>query len=101
MIDVMVSTKNMTRNEWLDFRKCGIGGSDVAIICGLNKYKSQLQLWMEKTGQSEPEEAGEPAYWGNVMEPIIRNEFAIRTGFRVDTINSILRHPEHNLCCQY
>ena len=95
MIDVMVSTKNMTRNEWLDFRKCGIGGSDVAIICGLNKYKSQLQLWMEKTGQSEPEEAGEPAYWGNVMEPIIRNEFAIRTGFRVDTINSILRHPEH------
>lgn len=95
MIDVMVSTKNMIRNEWLDFRKCGIGGSDVAIICGLNKYKSPLQLWMEKTGQLEPEEAGEPAYWGNVMEPIIRNEFANKTGFKVDIINSILRHPVH------
>jgi len=97
MIDVMVSTKNMTRNEWLDFRKCGIGGSDVAVICGLSKYKSALQLWMEKTGQLEPEEAGEPAYWGNVMEPIIRNEFITRTGFKVDIINSILRHPEHKL----
>lgn len=95
MIDVMVNTKNLTRNEWLDVRKCGIGGSDVAVICGLSKYKSTLQLWMEKTGQLEPEEAGEPAYWGNVMEPIIRNEFANRTGFRVDTINSMLRHPEH------
>lgn len=95
MVDVIVSTKNMTRKEWLDFRKCGIGGSDVAVICGLNKYKSPLQLWIEKTGQMEPEEAGEPAYWGNVMEPIIRNEFSNRTGFKVDIINSILRHPEH------
>jgi putative phage-type endonuclease len=95
MVDVMVSTKNMTKNEWLDFRRYGIGGSDVAVICELNKYKSALQLWMEKTGQLEPEEAGEAAYWGNVMEPIIRNEFANSTGFRVDTINSMLRHPEH------
>ena len=95
MIDVMVNTKNLTRNEWLDFRRYGIGGSDVAVICELNKYKSALQLWMEKTGQLEPEEAGEAAYWGNVMEPIIRNEFANSTGFRVDTINSMLRHPEH------
>ena len=95
MVDVMVSTKNMTRDEWLNFRRCGIGGSDVAVICGLSKYKSVLQLWMEKTGQLEPEEAGEAAYWGNVMEPIIRNEFANRTGFKVDTINSMLKHPEH------
>jgi hypothetical protein len=26
MVDVMVSTKNITRKEWLDFRKVGIGG---------------------------------------------------------------------------
>lgn len=95
MVDVMVSTKNMTRKEWLDFRKVGIGGSDVAVICGINKYKSLLQLWMEKTGRIELEEAGEPAYWGNVLEPIIRTEFSNRTGLKVDIINSILRHPVH------
>lgn len=95
MVDVMISTKNMTRKEWLDFRKNGVGGSDVGVICGINKYKSPLQLWMEKTGQLEPEEAGEASQWGTVMEPIIRNEFANRTGFRVDTVSSILRHPEH------
>jgi len=95
MVDVMVSTKNITRNEWLNFRRGGLGGSDVAVICGLNKYKSSLQLWMEKTGQLAPEESGEAAHWGTLMEPIIRNEFSDMTGLKVDTINSILRHPEH------
>lgn len=95
MVDVMVSTKNMTRKEWLNCRKGGIGGSDVVVICGLSKYKSPLQLWLEKTGQLEPEEAGEAAYWGNLIEPIIRNEFTSRTGLRVDVINSMLRHPEY------
>ena len=56
MIDVMVNTKNLTKKEWLNFRNGGIGGSDLAVICGLSKYKSLLQLWLEKTGQLEPEE---------------------------------------------
>ena len=42
----------------------GIVGSDVATICGLNKYKSPLQLWLEKTGQVDTVEAGEAASLG-------------------------------------
>lgn len=95
MIDILTSTKDMDRSNWLAWRNKGIGGSDVATITGLNKYKSALELWMEKVGSIEPKEAGEAAYWGNIMEPIIRNEFMIRTGLKVDTINSILRHPKH------
>lgn len=93
MIDVMKSTKKMTKEEWLNFRNKGIGGSDVATICGLNKYKSPLQLWLEKTEQVEPLEAGEAAYFGTLLEPIIREEFARRSGLKVDIINSMLKHP--------
>lgn len=93
MIDVMTSTKDLTKEKWMKWRNKGIGGSDVATICGLNKYKSPLQLWLEKTGQVEPTEAGEAAYWGTIMEPIIRNEFSKRSGLKVDTINSMLKHP--------
>lgn len=93
MIDVMKSTKKMTKEEWLKFRNKGVGGSDVATICGLNKYKSPLQLWLEKTGQVDPVEAGEAAYFGTLLEPIVRDEFTRRTGLRVDTINSMLKHP--------
>jgi len=51
-----------------------------------------MEVWLDKTGQLEPKEAGEAAYWGTIMEPIIRNEFTLRTGLNVRQINSILQH---------
>ena len=42
--------------QWLKDRKKGIGGSDAACILGLNPYKSNVQLWEEKTGRREPED---------------------------------------------
>ena len=53
---VVVKTGNLTRDEWLRYRTKGIGGSDVSIIAGINPFKSVHQLWLEKTGQAEPEE---------------------------------------------
>lgn len=95
MLQTIVSTECMTHEQWLQWRTKGIGGSDASIICGINKYKSAMQLWLEKTGRIEPEEAGEPAYWGSVLEPIIREEFAKRTRLHVHIVKAILQHPEH------
>ena len=47
----LVSTKELPREDWLQIRKQGIGSSDAAAAVGLNPYKSQLELWMEKTGR--------------------------------------------------
>lgn len=96
MVDILTNTKNITREEWLQWRKEGIGGSDVSIICGINKYKSALELWIEKRGYKESEEAGESAYWGSTLEPIIRDEFTKRTNLEVDTISLMLKHPEYD-----
>lgn len=95
MLNAIVSTESMNRDEWLKWRNKGIGGSDASIICGLNKYKSPVELWMEKTGQTEPKYAGEAAYWGTIMEPLIREEFTKRTGLEVGIEKSILQHPYH------
>jgi putative phage-type endonuclease len=74
----------------------GIGGSDVAAVCGLSKYKSAYELWYEKTGESAADESvSESAYWGNVLEPVIRAEFIKRTGYTVSTVPAVLQHPEH------
>ena len=48
---ILASTENMPHEEWLDWRKTGIGGSDASVVCGVSKYKSPLELFMEKTGQ--------------------------------------------------
>jgi len=96
MLNTLVSTESMDRAEWLSWRNKGIGGSDASVICGINRYKSPIELWMEKTGQIEPKEAGEAAYWGNIMEPIIRDEFTKRSGFDVLIEKSLLQHPEYS-----
>ena len=40
-----------TRKDWLAARRGRICGSDAAAILGLNPYKTNVQLWEEKTGR--------------------------------------------------
>ena len=92
---VLVSTENMPYEDWLEYRKQGIGGSDASVVCGINRYKSPVELWMEKTGQLPHQEAGEAAYWGTQLEPFVRAEFTKRTGIEVSRRNELLQSEEH------
>lgn len=95
MAIVVVSTENMPYEEWLAWRRKGIGGSDASVVCGVNKYKSPVELFMEKTGQQAPEEAGESAYWGQQLESLVRAEFARRSRIPVLTVNKLLRSRDY------
>lgn len=66
-----VSTKDMTRDRWLDVRRQGIGGSDAGAIMGLNKYSSSLVVYYDKKGlrQFDGNMATER---GARFEPVIR-----------------------------
>ena len=92
---VLVSTENMPYEDWLEYRKQGIGGSDASVVCGINRYKSPVELWMEKTGQLPHQEAGEAASWGTQLEPFVRAEFTKRTGIEVSRRNELLQSEEH------
>jgi len=85
----------MTYEDWLEHRKLGIGGSDASVVCGINRYKSPVELWMDKTGQIPPQEAGEAAYWGTQLEAIVRAEFTKRTRIEVSKPNVILQSEEY------
>lgn len=92
----MNSTLEMTYQEWLEDRRKGIGGSDVATILGLNKYKSVYQLWLEKTDQIEVTSAqSEAAYWGNTLEEVVAEEFSKRTGKKVRRRNRVFEHSKY------
>lgn len=90
-----VSTKEMSRIEWLQLRKSGIGGSDASAILGFNKWKSAFQLYIEKTSDFVEEIDNEFVYWGNVLEDLVAQEFAKRTGKKVQRVNRMLRHPDY------
>ena len=92
---VLASTENMPYEEWLEYRKLGIGGSDASIVCGINRYKSPVKLWMEKTNQLPYQEAGEAAYWGTQLETLVRDEFSKRTGIEVKHTNQMLQSEKY------
>ena len=94
--NILVETEGLSREEWLRYRKCGIGGSDVAAILGISKWNSAISLWLDKTNQTnEPVEENEAMQWGTIMEPIIRKHFAEVTGKTVVEVKAMLQHPEH------
>ncbi|MBR8087521.1 YqaJ viral recombinase family protein [Burkholderia vietnamiensis] len=95
----LVDTKSLSREDWLEVRKTGIGGSDAAAAVGLNPYMSPLELWLIKTGRDadlpkpDPDDTSEPVYWGTLLEPIVAASYTKQTGNRVRRINAVLRHP--------
>ncbi|MEN1710957.1 YqaJ viral recombinase family protein [Pseudomonas aeruginosa] len=99
----LVGTKDLSRDDWLAVRKHGIGSSDAAAAVGLNPYKSQLELWLEKTGRDEllpkidSQDEESPTYWGNILEPIVATHYSQRTGNRVRRIHAVLQHPDPQL----
>jgi putative phage-type endonuclease len=99
----LISTKELPREDWLAVRKKGIGSSDAGAAVGLNPYKSQLELWMEKTGRdttlpkADPNDEESPMYWGNVLEPVVAWHYSKRTEKKVRRINAVLQHPDPEL----
>lgn len=80
---ILFDPKN--REEWLKCRMKGIGGSDAGAILGLNKYKTNVELWREKAGIKKNEFRGNAATeYGKSAEEYIRNLF-------------MLDHPEYTL----
>lgn len=67
-----------SKEEWLKHRT-RIGGSDAAAILGLNPWKSNLELWLEKTGQAVAPDISDKdvVKYGVAAESLLRNLFAI------------------------
>lgn len=94
--NILVETEGMSKEEWLKWRKKGIGGSDVSCLLGINKWKSEIELWLDKVNQTnEPPVENEAMTWGMIMEPVIRNYFTEVTGKKVVEVRAILQHPEY------
>lgn len=91
-----IPTLKMTREEWRDARRIGIGGSDVAAVMGLNPYRSPLSVYLDKLGElRQPEEDNEAAYWGTTLEDVVARHYAKLNGVTVKKNNNILISPEY------
>ena len=82
-----------SHEDWLQARMNRIGGSDASAIIGLNPYKSNIDLWMEKTGQITPEDISEKPY----VKYGTQAEMHLRGLFRLDYPQYKVEYVENNM----
>ena len=90
-----VSTKGMSREEWLMRRRKTIGGSDAAGIVGLSRWASPFSVWADKTGQAAEKEDTEAMRQGRDLEDYVARRWMEETGKRVYRLPAMLYHPKY------
>ena len=80
---VIARTADLDRSSWLELRRKGIGGSDAPAGAGVSKWKSSLEVYLEKIGQIDKRDETESIYWGERLEEIVAEEFQLRSGKKV------------------
>lgn len=90
----------MKRKEWLKSRVTMIGGSDASAVVGMNPYKSNLDVWREKTGQAVAEDISDKPYvqYGIQAEQHLTALFALdypQYQVAANTEFKLYRHPEY------
>lgn len=65
--------------RWLEARRKGVGASDASCVLGLNPWKSNVQLWEEKTGRVNPPDISDKpvVLYGKTAEGYLRSLFAL------------------------
>ena len=81
----MTAEQMKDEQAWLNLRNKYIGGSDASTVAGFNKWKSQYQLWAEKTGRSEKEDLSNNLriWFGKRAEELVAERFTLDTGKKV------------------
>lgn len=86
----------MLITEQLLARKKGLGGSDLAAIAGLSTYKTAVDVYLDKIGESlEQSEETEAQWWGTEKEPSIVKRYEIKTGKVCSVEPNLIIHPEY------
>lgn len=83
------------RLRWLELRKDFIGGSEAASALGLSRYQSPYELYMAKTTLTTSRADSEKMWAGRMLEPVIAEMFAERTGKHVIRQPFFYAHPVH------
>lgn len=96
MCRVLAKTKDMTREQWLQLRRRGIGGSDAGAVCGLNPYVSAMDVYMDKTQENKGETTeNEAMKQGRDLEEYVARRFMEETGMKVRRSNVMYVHEKY------
>lgn len=83
----LTGTRNLPHERWLMYRKQGIGGSDAGAVCGLNPYRTAMQVYEDKTTDLTEQIDNEAMRQGRELEDYVARRFMEATGKKVRRAN--------------
>ena len=90
-----LSVKDLSKAEWLRLRKEGIGGSDAGAVCGMNPYRSAMDVFCDKVSAEVEETDNEAMRQGRDLEDYVARRFMEATGLKVRRSNVMYRNREY------
>ena len=91
----MSSSREFLDTAWRDWRRQGVGGSDIAALIGLSRYASPTSLFYSKLGLVDDHDDTPRQRIGKRMESVLAAEFTDRTGLHVVEEQTWCQHPEY------
>lgn len=97
---ILASKNGISQEQWLEYRRMGIGGSDAAAIVGLSKYSSAFSVYLDKIGLLPEQEDNEAMRQGRDLEEYVARRFIEHmqnegTSKKVKNCNFILQHQQY------
>jgi len=93
---VLVSTEGLPEEEWLEWRRKGIGGSDASIVLGVSPFATARDLYFDKLKiVSYKDDSGN---WvalkiGHLLEDLVAEIFHKKTGYPIYQIKKMFYNP--------
>ena len=93
---VLVDTANLPEDEWLEWRRRGIGGSDAAAILGVSPFATARDLYYDKlkiVSYGDDESNWVAKKVGHLLEDLVAEIFSVKTGFQIYQVKKMFYHP--------
>ena len=89
----------LDKEQLIEDRSTGLGGTDAGAICGINPWKTACDVYLEKIGSSQKKEesSGETLHrleMGNRLEGTVIDVFEDRMKIKVQRDIPVIRHPK-------
>ena len=94
---VLVETEHLPEEEWLSYRRRGIGGSDVAAILGISPFRTARDLYYDKlniVSVNDNEENWVAMAIGHLLEDLVGKIFQHKTGLNIYQVKKMFNQPK-------
>ena len=94
--EIVVETEGLSEEDWLLYRKQGIGGSDAAAVIGASPFSTARDVYYDKLDIVSALDSNDN--WvakevGHRLEALVAKIFHVKTGYRVYPVKKLFRHP--------